>query len=100
MAVRVLICDEVPLIRHALRTLLNSAPDPVEYGAWRKKHEATRWQPALIPSSRFPARKNGRWSSVVADRQERRWSSVVGRWQELPSVAQLDSRGRLSPRQP
>lgn len=27
MAVRVLICDEVPLVRHALRTLLDSAPD-------------------------------------------------------------------------
>ncbi|HVS53062.1 MAG TPA: 7-carboxy-7-deazaguanine synthase QueE [Opitutaceae bacterium] len=28
--------------------LLNSAPDPVEHGAWRKKHEATRWQPAVV----------------------------------------------------
>lgn len=27
MAVRILICDEVPLVRHALRTLLDSAPD-------------------------------------------------------------------------
>jgi 7-carboxy-7-deazaguanine synthase len=28
--------------------LLNSAPDPVEHGVWRKKHEATRWQPEVV----------------------------------------------------
>jgi 7-carboxy-7-deazaguanine synthase len=28
--------------------LLNSAPDPVEHGPWRKKHEATRWQPEVV----------------------------------------------------
>jgi 7-carboxy-7-deazaguanine synthase len=28
--------------------LLNSAPDPVEHMAWRKKHEATRWQPDVV----------------------------------------------------
>jgi 7-carboxy-7-deazaguanine synthase len=28
--------------------LLNSAPDPLEHGAWRKKHEATRWQPDVV----------------------------------------------------
>ena len=28
--------------------LLNSAPDPVEHGPWRKKHEATRWQPDVV----------------------------------------------------
>ena len=28
--------------------LLNSAPDPIEHAAWRKKHEATRWQPAVV----------------------------------------------------
>ncbi|MEI6465030.1 MAG: 7-carboxy-7-deazaguanine synthase QueE [Verrucomicrobiota bacterium] len=28
--------------------LLNSAPDPVEHPAWRKKHEATRWQPDVV----------------------------------------------------
>ncbi len=28
--------------------LLNSAPDSVEHGAWRKKHEATRWQPEVV----------------------------------------------------
>lgn len=28
--------------------LLNSAPDPVEHGAWRKKHETTRWQPEVV----------------------------------------------------
>jgi 7-carboxy-7-deazaguanine synthase len=28
--------------------LLNSAPDPVAHAAWRKKHEATRWQPAVV----------------------------------------------------
>jgi 7-carboxy-7-deazaguanine synthase len=28
--------------------LLNSAPDPVVHGAWRKKHEATRWNPAVV----------------------------------------------------
>jgi DNA-binding NarL/FixJ family response regulator len=27
MAVRIIVCDEVPLVRHALRTLLDSAPD-------------------------------------------------------------------------
>lgn len=30
--------------------LLNSAPDAVKHGAWRKKHEATRWQPNVIRS--------------------------------------------------
>lgn len=28
--------------------LLNSAPDPVEHATWRKKHEATRWQPDVV----------------------------------------------------
>ena len=28
--------------------LLNSAPDPIEHTAWRKKHEATRWQPDVV----------------------------------------------------
>lgn len=28
--------------------LLNSAPDAVKHGVWRKKHEATRWQPAVV----------------------------------------------------
>jgi 7-carboxy-7-deazaguanine synthase len=28
--------------------LLNSAPDPVAHAAWRKKHEATRWQPDVV----------------------------------------------------
>lgn len=28
--------------------LLNSAPDPVKHLAWRKKHEATRWQPDAV----------------------------------------------------
>ncbi len=28
--------------------LLNSAPDPVAHGAWRRKHEATRWQPDVV----------------------------------------------------
>jgi len=28
--------------------LLNSAPDAAEHGAWRKKHEATRWQPEVV----------------------------------------------------
>lgn len=28
--------------------LLNSAPDPVAHGVWRKKHEATRWQPDVV----------------------------------------------------
>lgn len=28
--------------------LLNSAPDPLEHAAWRKKHEATRWQPDVV----------------------------------------------------
>jgi 7-carboxy-7-deazaguanine synthase len=28
--------------------LLNSAPDPIEHGVWRKKHEATRWRPDVV----------------------------------------------------
>ena len=28
--------------------LLNSAPDPVEHATWRRKHEATRWQPDVV----------------------------------------------------
>lgn len=28
--------------------LLNSAPDPLQHAAWRKKHEATRWQPEVV----------------------------------------------------
>lgn len=28
--------------------LLNSAPDPVAHLAWRRKHEATRWQPDVV----------------------------------------------------
>jgi 7-carboxy-7-deazaguanine synthase len=36
--------------------LLNSAPDPVEHAAWRKKHEATRWQPDVVRAwiDRYP----------------------------------------------
>lgn len=30
--------------------LLNSAPDPIEHAVWRKKHEATRWQPEVVRS--------------------------------------------------
>src|SRR5687768_15897814 len=28
--------------------LLNSAPDPIEQLTWRRKHEATRWQPDVV----------------------------------------------------
>jgi 7-carboxy-7-deazaguanine synthase len=28
--------------------LLNSAPDALQHAAWRRKHEATRWQPDVI----------------------------------------------------
>ena len=28
--------------------LLNSAPDPRQHTAWRRKHEALRWQPAVV----------------------------------------------------
>jgi 7-carboxy-7-deazaguanine synthase len=28
--------------------LLNSAPDAAQHAAWRKKHEATRWQPDVV----------------------------------------------------
>jgi len=28
--------------------LLNSAPDGTRHAAWRQKHEATRWQPAVV----------------------------------------------------
>ena len=36
--------------------LLNSAPDPVEHAAWRRKHEATRWQPEVVRAwvDRYP----------------------------------------------
>ena len=36
--------------------LLNSAPDPVEHAVWRKKHEATRWQPEVVRAwiDRYP----------------------------------------------
>jgi 7-carboxy-7-deazaguanine synthase len=28
--------------------LLNSAPDGTQHAAWRRKHEATRWQPGVV----------------------------------------------------
>ena len=28
--------------------LLNSAPDPLEHAAWRRKHETLRWQPEVV----------------------------------------------------
>lgn len=28
--------------------LLNSAPDPVRHAVWRRRHEALRWQPAVV----------------------------------------------------
>jgi 7-carboxy-7-deazaguanine synthase len=28
--------------------LLNSAPDALQHSAWRRRHEATRWQPAVV----------------------------------------------------
>jgi len=28
--------------------LLNSAPDPRQHAAWRRRHEALRWQPAVV----------------------------------------------------
>jgi len=28
--------------------LLNSAPDPLTHAAWRRKHEALRWQPEIV----------------------------------------------------
>ncbi len=28
--------------------LLNAAPDPVRHAAWRRRHEATRWQPDVV----------------------------------------------------
>ena len=36
--------------------LLNSVPDPVEHAAWRRKHEATRWQPDVVRAwiDRYP----------------------------------------------
>ncbi len=35
---------------------LNSAPDAAAHGAWRKKHEATRWQPDVVRAwiDRYP----------------------------------------------
>ena len=37
-------CDRVSLSPK----LLNSAPSGAEHGPWRKRHEATRWQPEVI----------------------------------------------------
>src|SRR5687767_263784 len=36
--------------------LLNSAPDPIKEPAWRRKHEATRWQPEVVRAwvDRYP----------------------------------------------
>ena len=36
--------------------LLNSAPDPIKELAWRRKHEATRWQPEVVRAwvDRYP----------------------------------------------
>jgi 7-carboxy-7-deazaguanine synthase len=36
--------------------LLNSAPDSVEHATWRRKHEATRWQPEVVRAwvDRYP----------------------------------------------
>lgn len=36
--------------------LLNSAPDPLAHAAWRRKHEATRWQPEVVRAwvDRYP----------------------------------------------
>jgi 7-carboxy-7-deazaguanine synthase len=36
--------------------LLNSAPDPLTHAAWRRKHEATRWQPEVVRAwiDRYP----------------------------------------------
>lgn len=28
--------------------LLNAAPDPLKHAAWRRKHEALRWQPGVV----------------------------------------------------
>ena len=28
--------------------LLNSAPDPRQHAAWRRKHEALRWRPEVV----------------------------------------------------
>jgi len=44
--------------------LLNSAPDPVEHGAWRKRHEATRWQPDVVRA--WVDRYNFQFKFVVA----------------------------------
>ena len=36
--------------------LLNSAPDPRQHAAWRRKHEATRWKPDVVRAwmDRYP----------------------------------------------
>lgn len=36
--------------------LLNSAPDPVAHATWRRRHEATRWQPEVVRAwiDRYP----------------------------------------------
>jgi 7-carboxy-7-deazaguanine synthase len=48
--------------------LLNSAPDPLEHAAWRKKHEATRWQPEAVREwvDRYPYQ----FKFVVARRED------------------------------
>jgi 7-carboxy-7-deazaguanine synthase len=44
--------------------LLNSAPDPLEHGTWRKRHEATRWQPDVVRA--WIDRYNYQFKFVVA----------------------------------
>jgi 7-carboxy-7-deazaguanine synthase len=44
IAPEAIVCDLVSMSPK----LLNSAPDSIKFGPWRKKHEATRWQPEVI----------------------------------------------------
>lgn len=55
--------------------LLNSAPDPMKHAAWRRRHEATRWQPAIVRS----------W----IDRYEYQFKFVVSRLEDIGELEHM-----------
>jgi len=55
--------------------LLNSAPDPLAHAAWRRKHEATRWQPDVVRA----------W----VDRYEYQFKFVVARPEDVDELEHM-----------
>jgi len=55
--------------------LLNSAPDPLEHAAWRRRHEATRWQPKVVQA----------W----IDRYEYQFKFVVSRPEDIEELEHM-----------